>query len=1145
MKKNIALFLAFAMVLSLFSGVLNVKATVDKAPDPVVLGTGVPTYELVESGSNLITGLTSSPLTTNVVLSTANSGTQSIISLTPDILVPQTNVPYVLNYSLVSKEGTYNVSELTKYPGVSVTNGSASIVFPGSVANISAGMSLFIDDGGLNINWYTVVSVDPATYTVVLSGAVVLPTSTRNVYVLRNTSPVYIKFKATVNTSVVPTIGLTNVLVYGNLTAGTSAVTASLDGLSMTMGISTDNGASWAPVAVSPNVTTDGAFSFYVSFSNYGLYGLFVSDGYAPDGIWTPINMSNIYKTWVVSAGPLTVTPVFTPSNVYATTASETYLYVSDSNGKGVAGVSITLSAGIPWAGMMVTDISAAVDPDLAGFYKITGTPVTMGVSVFKAQTSTQSGTVSMNILPVTGDMIRPYIAAWPLTGFKPYGATISFRVDFTPAAPSIIHDSTVVSNGLAFDSITAGPGYLSQSFNIVLSKTGKIAFDAEMLKWDNSAVTALTATAVESGCSFVVAPEIVGYDVAVATDKTSYNVGDVASVTVTMKAPAPVQYINNGKIEVHGPIGCFGNIPSGVLWAKTYSGTEEILTLDASTTGPGNVNIVNGTYVISGIKLLMLGYASVYVYDGASPSNVIGIFPLAINVVRIDKTLVSSVPKFTAGRFYGSVVLSGAVAGIPSINWSGATPSMDNGDGTYTFNFPAGISDVENITITAWKDNYTYSITIPVVKPEIELVSVHKDGKITDSLEETVEFKIKDPQNGEYLTPSSFVILSSYTLWNLSSRSNYQKVDYTITSLAAGLSNKITLKATLGNPNVDYTKEDATFGFSAVLNGTTVELSRTTIAVKPAVITITPSDLVLYYGIENTFSANLKDAHSVALPGISVYGSNPFQQIGTYVFGGETGADGTVLFKYTPNYIGQVELTSDITGSLKIQIVPAPADTTPPVISVVGLTSGQTVNKTNVTVNGTISEAVSTLLVNGAPVTVLPDNSFSANVVLANGENHISFVTFDLHANKGTLDFVLNYTAPVDNSIKVAVTIGNDIATVTKDGKTFGVTFDASAEIVNGRTMVPLRFIAETFGGEVEWFAETRMINITLGDKVIALQIGNKNAIFNDALSVLDVAPYIKNSRTMVPLRAIGELFGATFVWDNASRTVTFTFVP
>lgn len=101
---------------------------------------------------------------------------------------------------------------------------------------------------------------------------------------------------------------------------------------------------------------------------------------------------------------------------------------------------------------------------------------------------------------------------------------------------------------------------------------------------------------------------------------------------------------------------------------------------------------------------------------------------------------------------------------------------------------------------------------------------------------------------------------------------------------------------------------------------------------------------------------------------------------------------------------------------------------------------------------------------------------------------------------------------------------------------------FDVPAQIVNGRTLVPLRAIFEGLGAVVEWEDATQTVTAVKGDTTVTLQIGSKSLNVNGAVKTLDVPPQLINSRTLVPARAVAESFGAQVDWDNANRTVLIT---
>ena len=90
----------------------------------------------------------------------------------------------------------------------------------------------------------------------------------------------------------------------------------------------------------------------------------------------------------------------------------------------------------------------------------------------------------------------------------------------------------------------------------------------------------------------------------------------------------------------------------------------------------------------------------------------------------------------------------------------------------------------------------------------------------------------------------------------------------------------------------------------------------------------------------------------------------------------------------------------------------------------------------------------------------------------------------------------------------------------------------DVAPVIVNGRTMVPLRFIAEAFGASLAWNEPTKTVTIVFNGQVLKLTIDQPIAGF-------DTPAQIVNDRTMVPIRYISESFGAVVTWVPSTQTV------
>ncbi|RIX48759.1 copper amine oxidase N-terminal domain-containing protein [Paenibacillus nanensis] len=98
-------------------------------------------------------------------------------------------------------------------------------------------------------------------------------------------------------------------------------------------------------------------------------------------------------------------------------------------------------------------------------------------------------------------------------------------------------------------------------------------------------------------------------------------------------------------------------------------------------------------------------------------------------------------------------------------------------------------------------------------------------------------------------------------------------------------------------------------------------------------------------------------------------------------------------------------------------------------------------------------------------------------------------------------------------------------------------VASDAESEIKNKRTMVPLRMISESLGAQVEWSKQG--IIITKKDTQIKLRPDSDSVTTNGKTLLLDAAPYIKNGRTMVPLRFFSETFGCGVDYKDAVAAV------
>lgn len=101
---------------------------------------------------------------------------------------------------------------------------------------------------------------------------------------------------------------------------------------------------------------------------------------------------------------------------------------------------------------------------------------------------------------------------------------------------------------------------------------------------------------------------------------------------------------------------------------------------------------------------------------------------------------------------------------------------------------------------------------------------------------------------------------------------------------------------------------------------------------------------------------------------------------------------------------------------------------------------------------------------------------------------------------------------------------------------------FDVPPTIEDGRVLLPLRLVFETLGASIEWIDSTKTVKGQLGGTTLSLQVGSKTAIVNGDEVSLDVPGKIVSGRTLVPLRFVSESFGADVIWDPDTKTVYVT---
>lgn len=132
---------------------------------------------------------------------------------------------------------------------------------------------------------------------------------------------------------------------------------------------------------------------------------------------------------------------------------------------------------------------------------------------------------------------------------------------------------------------------------------------------------------------------------------------------------------------------------------------------------------------------------------------------------------------------------------------------------------------------------------------------------------------------------------------------------------------------------------------------------------------------------------------------------------------------------------------------------------------------------------------------------------------------------TFTFYTDKFSLYSVMQ----VINLATISVTLDLPITKVNGVYKPI----DVPPTIINNRTMVPLRFIGEALGAELNWNAETKTVIITLNGKEVKM-------VIDQPTFGMDTPPTIVQGRTLVPVRFISESLGADVVWYPSNKTVS-----
>ncbi|EHS57198.1 stalk domain-containing protein [Paenibacillus sp. Aloe-11] len=104
---------------------------------------------------------------------------------------------------------------------------------------------------------------------------------------------------------------------------------------------------------------------------------------------------------------------------------------------------------------------------------------------------------------------------------------------------------------------------------------------------------------------------------------------------------------------------------------------------------------------------------------------------------------------------------------------------------------------------------------------------------------------------------------------------------------------------------------------------------------------------------------------------------------------------------------------------------------------------------------------------------------------------------------------------------------------------------YEQPATSISGSMLVPFRAVFEALGAKVKWDGATKTVTATKGNMTIKLTVGSRDAYINGKLVRLNAAPRLINGKVMVPIRFVSEALGAKVKWNIAAQSVVIFLAP
>ena len=242
-----------------------------------------------------------------------------------------------------------------------------------------------------------------------------------------------------------------------------------------------------------------------------------------------------------------------------------------------------------------------------------------------------------------------------------------------------------------------------------------------------------------------------------------------------------------------------------------------------------------------------------------------------------------------------------------------------------------------------------------------------------------------------------------------------------------------------------------------------------------------------------------------------------------------------TMEYTFTTDMGGNYEPASCVVSVTRRKSGSSSSDTSAPTY---GVSTGKTENG-EISVTPAKAEAGETVTIKATPdsgyqldkMTVKDKNNSTVKLKKVDDNEY----TFTMPVGKVSVDatFVQKDAADDSNAAEAGKTIKLQIGSRIVNVDNEAVIYDAAPVIRNDRTLVPIRIITEALGGKVDWNGATKEVTLSINDKEIKMTIGK-------TLEKYGVAPVIIDGRTFVPVRFVADELGANVAWDDATKTVT-----